>query len=393
MKKRNQFIKRIGAILCALVVVVSCFGVVPCKAEITFDYELPDVVYDYKYFTLVEWKVGELRLIVSDNILSYYDSDGYRAFGGDTTSTLDWRSFWTKDGITWKEGINGSTNRGFVIMETNPWVVYYENMEVSLLSNYNPSLGYLQNVKRKTTYIRDAFYNYYDDTKTVHWNFDLLTNTNIDLSSGNYVIRHYVSMATVNGYEKEDIVRMSDKYFMGEYGADSGSFSYLDLDYEKKLEEYGYEYCNWFESIFKGYFTLQHHYLQIVDVSTNECGGYLHLYPHDSDPDSFGVELEYEGLDDEFEVDPNAPNGNVKPSTGSGETLDDALENADAPKLDDLQGVDLFVEDLEAYAMQVENVVSGLAAFLGLFPPWLVGLVGLGIALTFVVVVVKAIRG
>lgn len=259
--------------------------------------------------------------------------------------------------------------------------------------SFNSGLGYLQNVSRKSTYIRDELYNYDDDSLTYHWYHDLTSTGGVDLTSGDYKIRHYISNAKVKGYDKSDIVEMSDKYLMNEYDASKGYFSYLQKDYLEKLEVLGYEEIGFIDKYLKGYFTLQHHYFQIVNTSTNEVGGYLHFYPKDASGENFGVEMVYEGLDLNDEIDPDAPNGFIDTDVGSGTTMEDALENADAPKLDDLGGIDPLIENLEGYASQITNVTNGIGALLGSLPPWFVGLLGLSFGLFFVLVAVKVIRG
>lgn len=448
MKKRNQFIKRIGAFLCAVAVAVSCFGVASPYFAVNENVniqtflsacglpQLPEYNPSYKYVFADSPKDGYESVFVyvyekGGDFVNYgISSSGDRPYAvvqGSNVVTYSIYKLDLENGATeWEKVVSSFEQSGHIgasslvaitshrayyselVLYTNYKTlndVYYEAghyytydygltdvVEIPTCV-YNSSLGYLQNIERKTTYIRGALYNYDEDSKTYHWYHDLLSSTGVDLTSGDYVIRHYVSEATVKGYEKEDIVRMSDKFLMAEYDASKGYFSYLVKDYDSKLYELGYEELGFIDTYFRGYFVLEHHYFQIVNIATNEVGGYLHLYPRDADPDNFGVELEYEGLDNNFEVDSDAPSGNTKPSTGSGEMIEDALVNADEPKLDDLQGIDEFIGSLEMYSEQIKGVVGGVSAFLGMFPPWLIGLVGFSLVMPFVVIVIKALRG
>lgn len=445
MKEKNKLIKRIGAIVFALVVVVTSFGAsVPYFASdsssyydmvsldfknnhfvttnIEFTMEGLDIA-DYPYYAIrtnanssrplrltasksrfvpnifYRDSVGdyELGLLITDSVSYDWDLAASCWIKSSSSSgRMSWQCLWFyEDGRIRDRYVSRPIYINHDIFLKDSDVLFYDCLEddTSVSFNYNPSLGYLQNISRKSTYIRDALYNYDEDSLTYHWYHGTTTTSGLDLTGGNYAVRHYISMATVMGYEKEDIVEMSDKYLMAEYDASQGYFSYLDKDYDEKLESLGYEGIDWIEKYLKGYFILQHHYLQIVNLDTNEVGGYVHLYPKDSDSNNFGVELNHEGLDDNFEVDEDAPSGIVDDSTGSGTTTDDALENADEPKLDDLSGVDEFIEVVKAYGQEVGNVSSGVGALLGIFPPWILGVLGLAFVFIIVCIIVNSMKG
>lgn len=450
MKNKMKLIKRIGAVLCALVMAVSVFSYsLPCLADVSSDIDDETLA---SYATLMSFGTGEpygdfskiveptedypyvvMLVPASENLYNasmyscYYirssepiyvellvEKDSRYCAALDTYGDIQTYG-WKYRGMNknkWYNMNQGSVDifrttsfADFTRLESGTqWTPYYSNhfiyyKDTDLIYRitdelmYNSSLGYLQNVSRKSTYIRGALYNYDEDSLTYHWYHDLQSSSGVDLSSGEYKIRHYISNATVKGYEKEDIVEMSEKYLMAEYDASQGYFSYLQKDYLESLSNMGYEELGFIDTTFKGLFTLQHHYFQIVNTSTYECGGYLHFYPKDVTGDSFGVEMEYEGLDDNFDVVEDAPVGYIDTSTGSGVTIEDALENADEPKLDDLGGIEPLIESLEGYATQIGNVTSGVGALLGAFPPWVVGLLGLSVAMLFVIIVVKALRG
>lgn len=444
MKKKKKLIHRIGALLCALVVVVSSVGVsgvyygasdgsllygslfYDAREDMVCDnvvVTFPSAIDNYEYYILVS-NGNYQYLYLSDApfelVCTYYaysstcdramlslkEKEAGTFVRYDSSNCVDWslktewKSFMFAEYMDYNNSISDtlgvneyfvSCNHDIALFGTN--YVFFNKNGVFGGDSYNADLGYLQNVSRKSTYLRDALYNYDDDSLTYHWYHDLQSTSGIDLTSGEYKIRHFISNATVKGYEKEDIVEMSEKYLMAEYDASQGYFSYLQKDYLEKIEELGYVEPSWIDIYLKGYFTLQHHYFQIVNTSTNEIGGYLHFYPKDATGESFGVEMEYEGLDDNFEVDEDGPSGYIDTSTGSGETLEDALENADQPKLDDLGGIDPLIDSLEGYATQIGGVTSGIGALLGSLPPWVLGLLGLSVGMLFVVIVVKAIKG
>lgn len=265
----------------------------------------------------------------------------------------------------------------------------------------NSSIGYLQNVKRERQYTRAGvevfdttvpLLSYDDSTLKYVWKYDSLSTSGIDLTSGDYAVRHYVKEATVSGYEKEDIVEMSDMYFMGEYDASLLRFEYLEKEHDAKLKDFGYDGLSFIDKYLKGYFQLEHHYLQIVNTSTNEVGGYLHLYPKDS-TGAFGVEMNQEGLTSDFEIDPSGPNGVIDESTGVGNTYEEAEVDASRPKLNDLSGINEVVEVLTLYGTQVDDVANGIGALLTAFPPWINVLIGIGVVVLFVVICIKALRG
>ena len=434
MKNKKKLIKRIGAVLCALVVAVSSFGVsnvyygaVDNKNDVlnllienpnmyisyspNFSYSLDSSLLDkYPYYVVLRNDSGDkMRVIYSDSV-PYFEVDFLSGEGFLKLLGISGENYYTSDGVSWEKysnisGYNVLTSIKSSSSYTRYSTLYESNFDIycgeTLLfkandvsyPSYNASLGYLQNVSRKSTYIRGALYNYDEDSLTYHWYHDLTSSSGVDLTSGVYKIRHYISKATVKGYEKEDIVEMSDKYLMADYDASQGYFSYLDKDYEESIRNQGYEDIDWVDKYLRGYFVLEHNYFQIVNTATNEVGGYLHFYPKDATGDSFGVELEYEGLDNENNVVEDAPSGYIDTQTGSGTTVDDALENANEPKLDDLSGVEEFISVVKAYGVEVENVSNGVGALLGQFPPWVLGVLGLSFSLMFIGIIICVMKG
>jgi len=384
--------------------------------EPKFAYDISSLLDEYEYYVICNCSTGEMTALFSNNPIYLYIQDlgGYLCAKFYTDS--GGREYRSSDGIEWNYINSGSivvyATKSYSDMTRKSgsvWAklvdsshdIYVSNSSSDLVVDviekkediFDSTLGYLQNVKRTSTYVRGALYNYDEDSLTYHFYHDLESTTGVDLSSGNYVIRHYVANATVKGYEEEDILEMSKKVLGGEYDASQGYFSYLDKEYDEKLIDSGFEYPGFFDTLF-GQFVLQHHYLQIVDLDTNEVGGYLHLYPKDETGD-FGVELVYEGLDNNFEVDDTLESGVVKESEGSGLTHDEALENAEEKEKNsiDLSGVDELTGVLKSYASQIGNVTNGLGALLSALPPFMFIGLGIGVCLLVLVIIVNVIRG
>lgn len=308
------------------------------------------------------------------------------------------------------------------------WVPYYSNHNiyykdtdllvyrstVPIPSVYNADLGYLQNIHKELQYLRGSanvggvdlpLYTYdVDDSLKYVWTHDSTSSAGVDLTSGNFAIRHYITQATVTGYEKEDIIEESEMYLMNEYDASLGRFEYMQTDYDAKLEAYGYDGLSWIEKYLQGRFLLTHHYFQIVNLDTNEVGGYLHVYPKDADGSSafesiggegnFGVEDSYEALDNDLNVDENGPSGYSEGSVGHGATYEEAEEDAKEEDLKlDLSGVDDFGMTMKSLSSQVGAVSSAIGSIVGLFPPWVTMILALSVALLVLVFVIKMMRG
>lgn len=466
MKNKKKLIKRIGAVLCAIVIAVSSMGmsgtyyadILPVdilasnKDKLVYycdsvDFEMPASGYDnyalfhnslYDSWTLYLFNSEKLNLrvrsytssAVNESVCCFLTSS--ISGGGCIYRSSNNFDTWTKVGNSDIELFEFSEDRGQFLCyyegvaswSSSP-AMQYHSSSVPIYMNdvvifngdegfsdpmgkYNPTLGYLKNVRVENQYLRGEVSIggvdlplYYDDaldTLKRVWKFDTVSSSGVDLSSG-YSVRHYIKMATVEGYDKEDIIEMSDMYLMGEYDASVGRLEYMEKDYDEKLVQLGYEELGFFDTVFKGLFTLQHHYFQIVNTSTNEVGGYLHVFPQNKDGNlSFevfgneGVELGFEGLDENLNVDIEAPSGEVGESVGHGDTYEDAEQQAQETQLR-IEGMDQFVLSVESYASQVRNVSKGVGAFLGSLPPWVLGLFGLGVAITFIVIVIKGIRG
>lgn len=451
MKNKKKLIKRIGALLCALVISFVGFGSDIFYADIITSSSVPyitnlnkdDFVDIYDYNCYLEYGLDEYLyfsyggfeyFVLFDSTYTQYSSgDGYVPWVGDNASFARVGVKWTRDSyggadalfnlfddfgdyysledvdFSW-DFLPEDLPKDFYFYTSCDFRYKYTGMSVYedffgftgwsqnyldfKYGVYNSALGYLQNVTRQNQYIRgDIFYNYDEDSLKRVWTHDLISSSGVDLTSGIYKIRHYVSKATVKGYEKSDIVEMSDMYLMDEFDASVGRYEYLQVDYDEYIHKLGYDDLGFIDKYLKGYFILEHNYFQIYNFETNEVGGFLHIYPLDANSDNFGVEYVYEGTDLNGNVDENFESGIIDDSTGAGSTYEDAEENAEQPKLDDLSGMQEFIDTIKAYGFQVENVSKGFGALLGEFPPWVSGVLGLSFALLFIVVIVSAMKG
>lgn len=467
MEKKKKLIHRVGTFLCALVLVMSCVGVscdifygatylneektdsllsyCPTFENVesaiypiqdypeydesvypyyvilnTYNYGYP-IVYMYStepfYVYAYTWtsssgKLYHVLTLASDGECfafggkrGYVDGEFQDYIGGwnSVGSNMQLCQFNDSSDLT----VYSTTNTYSHLVETNYPITSYYGRELHGANDkevFDSDLGYLQNLRFERQYLRGAiFYNYDEDSLKYVWKHDLPTSSGLDLSDGNYSIRHYQKMATVKGYEKEDIIEMSDMYLMGEYEAKNGRFEYMQTDYDEKLEEFGYDGLGFVDKYLKGYFVLTHHYFQIVNNDTGEVGGYLHMYPKDSDGASiveslggngnFGVENVFEGLDENFEVDTSAPSGYVEDNIGAGTTYEEAEQNANSESLGSLSGVDEFSSFIGSYASQVGNVSKSIGALFGIFPPWVLGLLGFGFAMLVLLGIIKVLRG
>lgn len=438
MKKKKKLKNRIGALLCALVVAVSCLGAsVPYYAYIYS--ELPNVLdvsnypssYSYHYQYMVDYNMeyiifesyGYTFLLSSPSI--YIDKGTLCSSGGYYNKNQTWLSYLDPASNLWTHylhGTGGSTSslvRLFLdsvgVLSEDEYNFFSDSDIVMIYSSrdlydgdtivypkgeyikppsYNSNLGYLQNITRTYEYLRGAgTYYVNDNSRKDLWTFGQYTTTGIDLTQGGYSVRHYIKPCGVTGYEESDIQKEFDMYLMGEYDATNLRFDYLRTDYEDKLEAYGYEGLSFIEMYLKGWFVIEHHYLQLVDSEGN-VGGYVHLYPRNADDDSFGVELLGRTEDNEFNEDDSGYGETIFDSNvGYGTTYEEAEADSLEADLGDIDGVDELANVLTTYGQGASQFSYALGQFLDAFPSWVV--VGLGISMSLIVlcIVIKVIRG
>lgn len=461
MKVKKKLIDRIGTFVCTLVVAVSCLvGSVPYYASTdTYFLNLSEADFEREYAYENYVNYGKNTIYIKWRDYEYmcrfgYSSAWYSSGSGYCPGVSTCAKYYKCDGVWIEDGYGGASSLFDVIGSFEDWyddfsigftflpsdlpsdmIIYtttdftykYSNMssykaffgykgwsanyEELKYGKYNADLGYLQNIHKQLQYLRGSanvggvdlpLYTYdVDDSLKYVWTHDTTSSKGVDLTSGNYAVRHYITKATVTGYEKKDIIEESEMYLMDEYDASLGRFEYMETDYDAKLEAYDYDGLSWIEKYLQGRFLLTHHYFQIVNLDTNEVGGYLHVYPKDADganafeqEGNFGVEDVYEALDNDLNVDENGPGGYSEGSVGHGTTYEEAEEDAKEEDLKlDLSGVDDFGNTMVSLSSQVGAVSSAVGSIIGLFPPWVTMILALSIALLVLVFVIKMMRG
>lgn len=273
-------------------------------------------------------------------------------------------------------------------------------------SEYDKDIGYLQNINRLLLYPTGKYTYYYNEDKlTVRWKFDTTTTTGLDLSSGNYSIKHYVRPVLVDGYHDSEVIEKYDKYYVGTYDPSPGYIEYLDKDLTANLESQGYEGIGFVDAYIKGYFILQWHYFEVIDNETGASGGYVCLKPKDADGTNFGTEYQVIAVDEDdnkidgYEEDV-AYTGEGTYITSDGETLDDAAEEAEEDVTEqeegtnfiNLKGTALFASVMSSLANSTSNFAAVISNFFGCLPDWVLMVFGLSVALTFLMFIIKNLR-
>lgn len=444
MEVKKKFFNRVGAFVCALVVLVGCLGGTTnyyadawSEHISSFDWETyknnhPDMFSNEEYVELYSdlckgscldgyynlfliykdgsmifhiYSTSPVVLARSGNAIGYsFGSTRYvRVATADNLNFVSNSSYLTSNfqNIAWLYDYNTpiSNGQGMRYLYSDYDVLWSESGSVAFTPSGSPidvDLGYLQDVRLTNAYTSGVLGNYDNDSLTRKWRYSQYTTTDIDLCDGNYSVRHYIKPVGVSGYEKEDIKKEFDMYLMGTYDANNLYFQYAQKDYDTIMASQGYDGLGFSEMYLKGWFVLYHHYFQIVNNDTGSVGGYVHIYPYDAKGENFGVEYVGETLDKDMNLDENGYSGVVNESEiGTGETIEDAFENAkpESEKGIDFTGVDEFASVLESYVGQVSNVTQGIGALFNSLPPWLLVTLAIGISLTVFLGVIKIIRG
>ena len=455
MRIKKKLIKRMGALLCAIVVAVSAFVSSPyfamswedsyniivsntsdLPASAKYAYEIDTSLLEkYPYYVVIQ-SSSEMYILYSNKPYSFYIN--YRG----TWSQLVLSCVGTRlqyvcsDGSTWS---SQTTWNGFTfwtdIVSSGRYTRYYNIIESNhdlYLTNviggtdfddivifganhitvptYNSSFGYLQNVRENKVYDKVPLGEVANDKFVARWYFDSLSTTGVDLSSGDYSIRYYQERWLVKGYNlTDDVIEKSDRYLIGEYPCEAGYLQTYSENVNEILYSQGYEEPSFWDLLWNK-FVNTHHYFQIVNNSTNEVGGYLHVYYSD-DTGKFGTEYIGETLDNEGNYDDSGykdiivddsitsddvESGFAELEQDNEQTLEEWLEDLkgfQGDGLDDMDGANIFSDNLHGYALQIGNVTQGIGALFGVLPDWVLGLLGVSFACLFVLIVFKVARG
>lgn len=466
MKKKRKLIHRVGVFVCALVVAVSLFG--------SFDFAfanvsredsilecgltLPDTITNEHKILLFKTSSGYTCIAIKgaiegDMFLKWYSgSSGKGAqFIYDNYSTIEHYVYYTVSNNVWTLkneyfDIDYSSygSRSFSgIIKFYPWDYSVENHDLVLSSikysdfdiytregddlydrygwpllvfdayenvAFDSNLGYLQNVHVNHVFEEAPLGETVNDKWVSRWYFDTLSTTDLDLSSGNYSINYYEERWIVTGYEENDVVEKSDRYLLGTYNASDGYFATNSQHIEEFLQGKGYEKPNFFDLWFDKFVTT-HYYLQIVDNTTNEVGGYVHIYLTD-DNGSFGVELIGETIDENGNIDDSGYSDFInegKITTDDTDAGFEELENDneqtveewferyfgedESDVLNDVDGSADLLNYLVVIGQEVNSFSLALGQFFGALPLWVSVSFGIGVSLLFLSIIVKILGG
>lgn len=439
MKRKKQIIKRIGAFLCALVVSLSCIGSMPFYAADTSGEVLFDAYKD-RYTYEHNSEIDLSKLPTDDTychyvIVKYVNSDTYYCFVSNKTSfKLDvssdsiskkaiWKYFFSgyvgyssKDLVNWTRSSSSSTgfywayiykdsgddaiNGQYMQYVASDIPIYAGSLQIEFntkVETYVSSLGYLQNLVTRTTWLTDSKGNADYNTTRTSVAFDLTTTTGIDLTSGDYVVRMYGQRAYFknnfnDGFKDSysgDILFDDDfpLVYFGEFDASSGKFVYDDDDLYSLIDVVDTEkYSGW------DLFVNQIHqgcirYYQVYNTKTGEYGGYVRVINEGKDIQTT--------VRDDLSVDNDGfVDKDLNHSIGSGTTYEDAELNADKYQenigdgnFSSLEGaVNSFTSTLGVVPRAIGSVFSFL-------PTWCHDYIGLCFGLLVALVVWKFIRG
>ena len=271
-------------------------------------------------------------------------------------------------------------------------VLLYKGFTLTSPGSYNSSIGYLQNIKRQTLYLENDAFSPIDETLKYQFTFDKTTTTGLDITDGNWSVRHYMQVEVKNAKKDYETVEIYDKVQMGEYSASSCKVGYMFKDIAEKLhEESGFDGLSWWESNGLGYITYYNDYFQLVRTNEDgsvEYGGFVKVWQ-----DEYNINHSTTLGEDESQDDTGYNDNIVSGSHGSGGTYDeaehDADENASNSSNADSELIDQ-VGDIVSTVMAVPEIFARMFSFL---PDWCLNFLGISVALSAAIIVWKVGRG
>lgn len=419
-------------------------------------YVLPKDIDDYEYFMLRKLGGGSYSLALSNEPFtvhveySYYDSKkGHRLrpHNLDTDGVVflsssdgtNWNSgepvadcfglYWVGDGsetpydsayymdgslawtfISYGYPIECSSN----ILGTDGkiiWNAYAPSVGVGdeIVPDSSP-IGFLRKLNLYTIYKRGKLYNYNENSQVDKWTYsDTLSNGN-SLKEGDYSINFYVRPVMVAGYDDGDIVEKGEKYCIGTYDAKEGFIKYAYSDLEDKLKELGYDGIGFIDKYLLGRFVLKWYYFEVVDNTTGASDGFVRARPKEMVNHGYwdmngGVDFELVAVDEfdniitDYETDVGYHGmGDYIPGEETeldafDEAEQDIEEQINEVDIDGLVGIDSFVNSLNGITLEIGNVPTVISGFFGCLPDWVGVVLGLSVAFSFVIFVIKVLRG
>jgi len=202
--------------------------------------------------------------------------------------------------------------------------------------------------------------------------------------------KYYKERWLVKGMEEDGFIDKSSRNLLGTYIVQNGYIETYSEDIESTLYGQGYEEPSFFDLLWNK-FVVTHHYFQVVNASTNEVGGFLHIYYTD-DNGGFGVEYVGETLNNKGEYDEGGYKDFIDDDSITSDDVEggfEDLENGTVIDFGTVQGSDEFASTLEVYANEISNVTQGVSVLFAEFPPWMLGLLGVSFVLLIIGIVVK----
>ena len=441
-KKKVGLVKRIAAGVCAVMLAVGCMGTVSFYADIgavpndiviwsgcafNEDDFFEDYVYDYFYahsqYMCFEYE-GHMFIVNFSGSSRWYASGfGYQPGVG------SYNAFYYDQG-KWKDYCHGSSGSSFLglvgdfescfgynfpftwnsSLEDLPSDFYiystcnidnYDKKEGFFLNEgwtnyvpetYNSSLGYLQDIKRQFIYLEDDAFDLVEDTAACKFTFANTTTTGLDITDGNWSIRHYMQIEVKNAKKEYETVEVYDKVYLNEYPAADGKIIYQQKDTIQRLhEESSFDGLSWWESNFLGYITYYNDYFQLVRTNEDgsvEYGGYVKVWQ-----DEYNINHSIT-LDENENPDDSGYNDNiVSGSHGSGSTYEEAEKDADENAANASNDSDDMLDSLNDIVSTVMAVPQIFAKMFSFLPDWCLNLFGASVGLAGIILVWKVARG
>ena len=444
MEFGKKFLHRAVSVFCAVVVAVSCLGSVPYYADEDapegdvyfvgqnlyvkdFDYSsinLPSVINSYNYYMLAvnndsyylflnnEPFSCVVRSAHSDGMGDFY----YLCFPSASTYYLllsdgSWKQVYS--GISYfscryflGNGSDASYNgfmhtTGGMLLECNSPI--YSSSGTLLVNAYAPSvgiggdifsssLGYLQDINRQFLYLEDDSFSLVEDTAACRFTFANTTTTGLDITNGNWSIRHYMEIEVKNAKKEYETVEIYDKVYLNEYPASDCKILYKQKDTIERLhEESGFDGLSWWDSNFLGYITYYNDYFQLVRTNEDgsvEYGGYVKVWQ-----DEYNINHS-STLGEDGNQDDSGYNDNIVPgSHGSGDTYEEAEHDADENAANSSNSSGETLDELNNILSTISAVPEAFARMFSFLPDWCLTSIGISIVVGFAIVIWKAGRG
>ena len=436
MKKNKNFFKRIGALVCALVVAVSAMGVgVPYYAsddlsikryermksaflQYDLDLSMYNIRDDYYYICSYDFNSGIVFFYgvhkddVGECVVVKYNFGSY--VNQSYTIDLAHRNRFEQESDYWdynyvdvfSDSIRTNRDSSSLVPYGQDYIILYSDLDIynwygvkepldeddlyysaiPYLNNgefYNSSFGYLQNITCKTLYLDDEEGHKDLNTLRYVYSYDALSTTGIELTNGEYSVRHYLKYVVRDSAKK--IVREYDLALCDVYDATNLKIVFDVYTTRENYENMqGVEPLSWWESGVLGYELYVYDYLQIVRTNEDgsiEYGGYVSLCDNADTLDENMFE------DTNGYIDKDIPS-----SSGSGSSYDNAENDANnnisnSGSLNEMESI------LNDYASTLGSIPIVVANIFGFMPSWCLGVVALSFSFLVILIVYKLVRG